>query len=108
MDKGWSVKAMHLDVSAKVSGADPAKFQATEEAAKKNCPISRLLNTQITMGAKLACERGPATHSLTRSSCDRPSSRSRAGVHPENAGHPKVLEQQLPLLPEGLSYGIGE
>ena len=53
-DKGWSVKSIHLDISAKVSGADPAKFQAAAEAAKKNCPISRLLNTQITMGAKLA------------------------------------------------------
>ncbi|TLZ43959.1 MAG: OsmC family protein [Methanobacteriota archaeon] len=51
---GWSVKSIHLDVAAKVPGADPAKFQSAAEAAKKNCPISRLLNTQITMSAKLA------------------------------------------------------
>ncbi|TLZ93435.1 MAG: OsmC family peroxiredoxin, partial [Methanobacteriota archaeon] len=32
---------------------DPAKFQTAAETAKKTCPISRLLNTQITMSAKL-------------------------------------------------------
>lgn len=53
-DAGWSVKSIHLDVTAKVPGADSAKFQAASEAAKKNCPISRLLNTTITMSAKLA------------------------------------------------------
>jgi len=52
-DAGWSVKSIHLDVTAKVPGADPAKFQTAAETAKKNCPISRLLNTQITMSAKL-------------------------------------------------------
>jgi lipoyl-dependent peroxiredoxin len=53
-DKGWSVKSIHLETSAKVPGADPTKFQSAAEAAKKGCPISRLLNTQITMSAKLA------------------------------------------------------
>lgn len=52
-DAGWSVKSIHLDVSAKVPGADPAKFQAAAESAKKTCPVSRLLNTTITISAKL-------------------------------------------------------
>jgi osmotically inducible protein OsmC len=52
-DAGWTTKSIHLDVAAKVPGADPTKFQAAAEGAKKNCPISRLLNTQITMSAKL-------------------------------------------------------
>jgi len=52
-DAGWSVKSIHLDVTAKVPDADPTKFQAAAEAAKKNCPISRLLNTQITLSAML-------------------------------------------------------
>jgi len=52
-DAGWSVKSIHLDVTAKVPGADPSKFQAAAEAAKKTCPISRLLNTQITVSARL-------------------------------------------------------
>jgi len=53
-DIGWTVKSVHLEVAARVPGADPARFQAAAEAAKKNCPISRLLNTTITMSAKLA------------------------------------------------------
>ena len=53
-DAGWAAASIHLDVAAKVPGADPAKFQAAAEAAKKGCPISRLLNTTITMTAKLA------------------------------------------------------
>ena len=52
-DAGWLVKSIHLDATAKVPGADPAKFQTAAETAKKTCPISRLLNTQITMSAKL-------------------------------------------------------
>lgn len=52
-DAGWSVKSIHLDVTAKVPGADPTKFLAAAESAKKTCPISRLLNTTITMTAKL-------------------------------------------------------
>ncbi len=54
MEAGWTTKSIHLDVVAKVPGADPGKFQAAAEAAKKGCPISRLLNTTITMSAKLA------------------------------------------------------
>jgi osmotically inducible protein OsmC len=52
-DAGWTVKSIHLDVAAKVPSADPKKFQAAAETAEKTCPISRLLNTQITMTAKL-------------------------------------------------------
>ena len=53
MDVGWTGKSIHLDVAAKVPGADPTKFQAAAEAAKKGCPISRLLRAEITMSAKL-------------------------------------------------------
>src|SRR6266516_6950311 len=51
--EGWTVTSIHLEVRAKISGADPAKFEAAANAAKSNCPISRLLNTKITMEAKL-------------------------------------------------------
>jgi osmotically inducible protein OsmC len=54
LEAGWTTKSIHLDVTAKVPGADPAKFQAAAEAAKKGCPISRLLKTDITMSARLA------------------------------------------------------
>ena len=52
-DAGWTAKSIHLDVTAKVPGADPARFQAAAGAAKKGCPISRLLKADITMTAKL-------------------------------------------------------
>ena len=56
MDKlevGWTVTAIHLDVSAKIQGADKAKFDEAANAAKTGCPISRLLNANITMEARL-------------------------------------------------------
>ena len=53
MEAGWTAKSIHLEVTAKVPGADPTKFQAAAEAAKKGCPISRLLKADITMSAKL-------------------------------------------------------
>lgn len=53
MDAGWTAKSIHLDTVAKLSGADPTKFLAAAEAAKKGCPISRLLKADITLSAKL-------------------------------------------------------
>lgn len=43
----------HLDVKATVPGIDAAKFEACAADAKANCPISKLLNTQISMSATL-------------------------------------------------------
>ena len=40
-------------VGAKIPGADPGAFDQAANAAKSGCPISRLLNTTITMDAKL-------------------------------------------------------
>jgi len=48
-DVGFAVTSIHLDVAARVPGADEAKVQAAADAAKKGCPISRLLNTRITL-----------------------------------------------------------
>jgi osmotically inducible protein OsmC len=53
-DAGFTVTASHLDVVAKIPGADKAKFEAAANEAKQGCPISRLLNAKITMDAKLA------------------------------------------------------
>jgi lipoyl-dependent peroxiredoxin len=47
------VTESHLDVQAKVPGIDAAKFAEAAADAKANCPISKLLNTKITMDAKL-------------------------------------------------------
>lgn len=52
-DAGWTVTTIHLDLKAKIPGADKAKFDAAVASAKANCPISRLLNAKITLDAKL-------------------------------------------------------
>ena len=54
LDAGWTVTAIHLDVKARIPGADQAKFAAAANAAKAGCPISRLLKATITMDAKLS------------------------------------------------------
>ncbi|NJM26980.1 MAG: OsmC family protein [Bacteroidia bacterium] len=43
-----------LTLRAKVPGIDAQKFQACAEDAKANCPISKALNTKITLDASLA------------------------------------------------------
>jgi len=42
-----------LQLKAKVPGIDQAKFQECADDAKANCPISQLLNTNITLDAQL-------------------------------------------------------
>jgi osmotically inducible protein OsmC len=54
LDLGFTVTRIHLDVVAKVPGSTPEQFLSAAEAAKRGCPISRLLNTTITLEAKLA------------------------------------------------------
>ncbi len=53
-DAGFTVTSVHLDVIAKIPGADKNAFETAANNAKAGCPISRLLNTKITMDAKLA------------------------------------------------------
>jgi osmotically inducible protein OsmC len=52
-DAGFTVTEVHLDVTARIPGADPAKFEEAANNAKAGCPISRLLKANITMEAKL-------------------------------------------------------
>jgi osmotically inducible protein OsmC len=49
-----TVTRSHLTVKASVPGAERAKFLEVANGAKAGCPISRLLNTEITMEATLA------------------------------------------------------
>ncbi|ETX14549.1 peroxiredoxin [Roseivivax halodurans JCM 10272] len=54
---GFSVKKVHLDVTASVPGMDESQFMEAANAAKDGCPISKLYaggTAQITMDAKLA------------------------------------------------------
>ena len=48
-----AITSSHLEVTATVPGMDAEKFAAAAADAKANCPISKLLNTEITMDAKL-------------------------------------------------------
>jgi osmotically inducible protein OsmC len=50
---GFAITASHLEVSAKIPGADPARFQEAANKAKAGCPVSKVLNAKITMNAKL-------------------------------------------------------
>jgi osmotically inducible protein OsmC len=48
-----AITGAHLVLKAKVPKIDQEKFKACAEEAKKNCPISKLLNTNITLEASL-------------------------------------------------------
>jgi lipoyl-dependent peroxiredoxin len=50
-DGGFAVTSSHLVVTAQAPGADRAAVQKAAENAKAGCPISKLLNTTITMEA---------------------------------------------------------
>ena len=50
---GWTVTHMQLDVHATVPDASQARFIDAAIAAKTNCPIARLLKTNISMTATL-------------------------------------------------------
>jgi osmotically inducible protein OsmC len=55
-DAGFSITKVHLDVTARVPGADAAAFETAANNAKAGCPVSRLFNAEITMDAKLEGE----------------------------------------------------
>ena len=48
-----TVTKIHLDCNARVPGIASDAFATIADGAKKGCPISRLLNTEITLDAKL-------------------------------------------------------
>ena len=50
-EAGFTVTESHLDLTAKIPGADQAKVLAIANAAKAGCPISRLLNAKVTLAA---------------------------------------------------------
>jgi lipoyl-dependent peroxiredoxin len=52
-DAGWTVTSSHLAVVGSVPGADVETFTKLANVAKQDCPISRLLKTNITLDARL-------------------------------------------------------
>jgi osmotically inducible protein OsmC len=53
LDGGFAITGVHLNLTAKVPGADAAAFRKAADAAKDGCPISKLLKAPITLDAKL-------------------------------------------------------
>ena len=54
VEGGYAITAVHLTLTGTVPGADQAKFAELAAAAKANCPVSKLLDTEITLEATLA------------------------------------------------------
>ncbi len=48
-----AITKSHLTVQGKIPGIDDAKFQEAVKNAEANCPISKLLNTEISSEATL-------------------------------------------------------
>lgn len=53
VEGGFSITAIHLDVKASVPGLDAEGFDKAANKAKEGCPVSKVLNAEITMDAKL-------------------------------------------------------
>jgi osmotically inducible protein OsmC len=51
--KDGNITNSHLTLEAKIDNIDQEKFDELVQKAKKNCPISKLLNTEISVEAKL-------------------------------------------------------
>jgi osmotically inducible protein OsmC len=49
-----TITKIHLETVGKVPGTTQEAFLEAAKSAKANCPISRVLNTEITLDAKLA------------------------------------------------------
>jgi osmotically inducible protein OsmC len=51
---GFAITKIHLDLTAKIPGLSESDFQDAANAAKENCPLSKVLAAaEITMDAKL-------------------------------------------------------
>lgn len=52
-DAGFAITSVHLEVKAKVPGADQQSFMTAANNAKAGCPVSKVLKAEITMNATL-------------------------------------------------------
>ena len=51
--QGFKISRSALTLRASVPGVDQAAFLEAARAAEKNCPVSKVLNAEITLDAKL-------------------------------------------------------
>jgi osmotically inducible protein OsmC len=55
----WTVTSSDLKLTATLLGIDEKTFREIADGAKKNCPVSRLLNAKVTLDAQLEPLTGP-------------------------------------------------
>ncbi|MBT8083596.1 MAG: OsmC family protein [Woeseia sp.] len=53
VEGGFAITKVHLDVKARVPNADAKAFATAANDAKEGCPVSKLLNADITLDATL-------------------------------------------------------
>lgn len=53
LSDGFAITAVHLEMQACIPGIDQAKFEEIANKAKNGCPVSKLLNADITLDATL-------------------------------------------------------
>lgn len=51
--EGFKISTVRLTVTARIPGASEEDFLAAAQGAKENCPVSKLLNAEITLDATL-------------------------------------------------------
>lgn len=49
VEDGFAISAVHLETQAHVPGADEAKVREIADGAKAGCPVSKVLNAEITL-----------------------------------------------------------
>ena len=49
----WTITKVHLTLDAKVPGLTDEKLQELAKVAKENCPVSKVLNAEISLTATL-------------------------------------------------------
>jgi osmotically inducible protein OsmC len=54
LDSGFTITKIHLDVAIKVTGGDKAAIQECANKAKAGCPVSKVLNAEISMDTKIS------------------------------------------------------
>ena len=52
-DAGFAITSVHLEVKARVPGANQEAFATAANNAKAGCPVSKVLKAEITMNASL-------------------------------------------------------
>lgn len=53
LSDGFAITKSHLDLVAKIPGADQAKFDAAVRAAETGCPVSKLFKAASSVSARL-------------------------------------------------------